>query len=498
MGIGDESEGRAVEGEGASQRVSAVAGRRVRWFLFVAVMLGAGLMVCLFASFSGLLRQGRQTPPDGPGWSDPSGPPDSSGRSSGQPASGPQAEMRALREEALDVARRVDDDLPDVPDALCMMGLVHHRYGNRAQAEKSWNRCLQLNPRYGMAYYCLGQSALERGQYEEAIRLSAEAIAIDPQMADAHLLSAKAMMGLGRMGEAISSLQDYISLNRGSAEGHFRLGQAYLHSGQYEEAKQCHIVAIEIDPNWAAAYHALGTVCARLGQKEEAQQYREEFEKRKKEDPRVQGLRARVHDDLASLRQGVADAYLAAGQVYSAHGSPEKAEKHWLRAAEAYPEDTACRKALISMYEQKNRLADAVRVLGELAELEPENAIHYMNLGVLNTRLKRFDSAEEAFRKLQDVAPDRPEGYRALAELYLGTDQRISEAKALAGKAVQLHPVASNYYLLGMACLRDGDQAGALNAFERAKDLDPGDVRYREAYAEIQQRLRAGSKDETK
>ena len=52
------------------------------------------------------------------------------------------------------------NDLPDVADAFFTAGLVHYRYGDHAQAERCWNRCLKLNPKFAMAYYVLAQGAV--------------------------------------------------------------------------------------------------------------------------------------------------------------------------------------------------------------------------------------------------------------------------------------------------------------------------------------------------
>jgi cytochrome c-type biogenesis protein CcmH/NrfG len=83
------------------------------------------------------------------------------------------------------------------------------------------------------------------------------------------------------------------------------------------------------------------------------------------------------------------------------------------------------------------------------------------------------------------LSPERPEGYAALGQLYVQTDRRLSEAKTLARKAVELEPVAVNYFLLSTACDKNHDYGGALTAIQRAMDLDPGNLRYREAFERI-------------
>ena len=60
--------------------------------------------------------------------------------------------------------------------------------------------------------------------------------------------------------------------------------------------------------------------------------------------------------------------------------------------------------------------------------------------------------------------------------------RKLSEAKKLAAKAVELEPLAKNYFLLGSICRRVGDRAAARAAIEQAVALEPGNPQYRQAY----------------
>jgi tetratricopeptide (TPR) repeat protein len=247
-------------------------------------------------------------------------------------------------------------------------------------------------------------------------------------------------------------------------------------------------VAIEIDPSCTPAYYGLAAACERMGQKEAAKTYRQKFKDLEAKDRSAGMGGKRGYDDLTSLRQGLVDAYVTAANVYLTHHDVEQAVKHWSKASGLDPKDTESRKALASVYGQQNKAEEALRVLEELLAIEPENPVHHRNAGALNIRLQRFDAAEEAFQKAGQLAPDRPEAHVALAQLYLETNRELSQAWTHARKAVELEPIAANYFLLSSVCERNGDHAGALTAIKRARDLDPGDPRYKEAYARIQEK----------
>ena len=171
--------------------------------------------------------------------------------------------------------------------------------------------------------------------------------------------------------------------------------------------------------------------------------------------------------------------------MYESGGETDRAIECWLKASTLDPQDLRSRKSLVSTYESQGDLADAIPILEQLCELEPKSPHHPMNLGVLFVRLKRVDDAERVFRHLRQVAPEQPEGYVALIQMFIRQERKLDEAKALAAQVVGVEPTAFHYYLLGVACQKQEDYAGALTAFQRATELDPGDPRYQDALAQL-------------
>ena len=105
-----------------------------------------------------------------------------------------------------------------------------------------------------------------------------------------------------------------------------------------------------------------------------------------------------------------------------------------------------------------------------------------MTLGSIHGSLGQIEAAAEAYRDAIEVMPSQAGGYSALAGLYLKANRELPEAKRLALKAVELEPLAPNYYLLSAAYLKDGDPAEARSAMEQAMALDPGNPLYRQTY----------------
>jgi len=136
----------------------------------------------------------------------------------------------------------------------------------------------------------------------------------------------------------------------------------------------------------------------------------------------------------------------------------------------------------------QNQIDQALQRYKEIIDADPENGPAYLCVGNVHARLGRFDKAQRAYQKVIQLAPARPEGYRALAQFYLRANRNLPEAKTAALKLVEVAPVAANYFLLGDARERPGDRPGAVAAVARAVELDPENAEYRRVLKMIQKK----------
>ncbi len=395
-----------------------------------------------------------------------------------------QTTVEDLKKEQLEVATRLVRDFPNNTDAIGLMGMVHNSLGNSNEAVKCWEKCLKLDSNRADAYNSLGIVAQRKGESEKAIALWRKALEANPTSPSIHERLAGALLGLGKIDEAVAVLENEIAVFPKVPSGYFLLGQAYLQLKEYEKAKQHYLRAIEIEPDAAVTYYGLGVACARLGQKDQAENYREKFKKLKaefwKHDADQRG-RPTV-SDVDSMHKVVAKTFSDAAGICRGQGYVWRAEKLWRRAATLDEEDTACRKALASLYQQSGRNREALRMCEQLSQIDPENASYWMSVGVLDVQIEEFDDAEKAFTKVVELAPRKFSGYQALALLYLKTGKKLPQARALASRAVQLEPSASNYATLSEACDKNGDHTGALSAMKHAVELDGDNAKYRQKY----------------
>lgn len=402
----------------------------------------------------------------------------------------PQAEAAALKQQAVAMARQVVEAYPQDAVSYALLGSAHYNIGQSEEAARNLQRCLELDPRQTEAYEILARIAYEKGELETAVRLCEEALKRGPPNPGVLNRLGRSLLDLGRTEDAIQIARQAIKLPRPVSESYYLLGQAYLQRGEHARAKESFQQAITLLPDHTQAFFGLFTACLRLGQTEEAAQYREQFLKLEGIDRRSLTDRNAAEDTLTGLplvRETVAKTLLGAGQIYRLHGQTDHAAGLFLRAALLDAHNPLPRSALEGLYLQRDALAEGVKAFAQLAASQPESSLNHLFLGRLHERLQQVEAAEQAYRKAQEVAPGRPEGYRALVELYLRSNRQPAEAKALARRLVELEPSGLSYYLLAFTCARTNDLAGAMEAIVQAVKLNPDNQRYQE----FLQKLRA-------
>jgi tetratricopeptide (TPR) repeat protein len=397
----------------------------------------------------------------------------------------PEQKIAALKKEELELVETLKKDFPNSINPVMLMGNLWERHGDATRALEYFNKVLEKNPERPDVYKSIGWFYMNKEQYEQAIEYWQKALEIDPNTPGIHYNIALALMGQNKQEQAIEELEKGIRIFPGSGSSYFLLGQLYLQQKEYEKAGKSYEKAIEIEPNNTNAYYGLFTLSTRLKQRDKARKYMAIFKKLKAEDMKVLKDRNTAVVDLIDMQKGAAETYLLAGQMYQTGGNFQKAEELYKKAATLNPENIQCLGKLASFYIAANRIDDAISLYRRISEIDPKDPVCHLNIGMLSMRLKQLGNAEKAFRKAIEVAPESSGGYRELAQLYLRAGTAYPQAKALAEKAIALEPTALNYFVLSWALDMNGDSENALKAIEKAMQLEPTNMKYRNVYEHI-------------
>ncbi len=392
-----------------------------------------------------------------------------------------------LFEELKQVTDYLQQRFPNEPDPIEIAARVQLWRGNVDEAVRLWEKCVQLVPNYGHAYHGMGSAAAKRGEYEAAAEFFRESLQLNPTSTESQIALGDALINAGEIEEAIAVLKLSPGPVAPSAEREALLGQACLQTQDYEAAKAHYELAVRLDPYLSDAHYGLTLACSRLGKTDEAAEHTAKFRELRARERKIRSDNKKDYDDLEATRSEVAIKYTDVGTVLLTRGHESQAETLWQRAADLAPEDANCRQALAWIYRQANRREDAIRMLKQLAELDPEGVEYVVEVGRIQAELGNFDAAEQSFRQAREKAPRHPDGYLAAARLYVDRKTNLPEAVVLATEAVALEPTASNYELLSAAYGMNGNRAEALAAIVLAMTLDPDEPRFRERH----QRLKA-------
>jgi tetratricopeptide (TPR) repeat protein len=401
----------------------------------------------------------------------------------------PLSTVEALKNEELELINQLVEDFPRDPATTNLLANVHNNHGNRSEAVRYWEQVVLLDPNNAVAYDSMARVALLKEEHAKAIHLWQKALQMNPSMFGVHFRLAQALMVVGQPQQAIAALKKDLEISPKASWSYYLLGQLYMQLKDYEQAKQSFKAATQIQPGYAKAYYGLAVVCMRLEQTDEARKFMDEFKKLKAQDVRVDKDRRSTYDDLETIRSRFAETCTEGGNIYYRHRNAQKAEQLWQTAAALDPKNIACRTNLATLYQRNNRLLQALEFCEQLRELEPENPARHFNVGILNAHLKKFDAAEKAFLKARELAPQKSDSYRMLAQMYLETGRRVAEALALARQAVQIEPTAENYFVLGAVYAKNDNLVEALAALQRAIALDPNNPKYRRIYELFKKRI---------
>jgi tetratricopeptide (TPR) repeat protein len=422
------------------------------------------------------------------------GPTGRDGRTSGlesdglptEPALGGSPELEPVFRQARSVAATLVERFPDDPRALHLAGQLHYQLGETPAAIQFWQQCLQYDPASVDARIAIGMLQFESGEFAEAEQMLLPAFLQAPAHPQGGYLLASSLLNQGKLDQAEEVLLAALSIQSQSVATQVLLGQVLLQKKQPAEAKACFLAASRLAPDHANVWFGLASACAQLGEREEAARHRATFQQLQRQQLRDEIELTKDYDDRLALTQDLAAIYAAAGRLYHEQGDEAGAERHWQSALKLDQGSMEARVELARLYQRQNRPKQALASWLPLQAIRSEDVGFWLYLGQLYAQLDDFPQADEAFRRVIELAPDSAPGYAARAELRIQTQREADQAVRWARQAVERQASADHYFLLSVASRQHGDLAAAREAAERAVRLQPDHPQYRQWFFTLQ------------
>jgi tetratricopeptide (TPR) repeat protein len=144
------------------------------------------------------------------------------------------------------------------------LGYVLEQLGRPADAQRQYERALELNPGLAGAHTNLGTALARQGRFPEAVTHLTEAMRLEPGSAAAHNNLGGVFLQQRQVEVASRHFRSALELNPEHADAHANLGAALAQQGFGDEAVRHFDEALRIDPGHGAASENRKAVLAQM------------------------------------------------------------------------------------------------------------------------------------------------------------------------------------------------------------------------------------------
>jgi len=268
-----------------------------------------------------------------------------------------------------------------------------------------------------------------------------------------------------------------------------KLHQGLVHqkAGALAEARKCYKQVLKKVPDNADALHLLGVTCRQLGQPKQALEY---IQKAIRVDPNQSIFYANLARAMMDLGTDPDSLLLVVEK--SLELNPHEREARNMKAialtrlkrfAEAEvilqklivedPEKADAYNNYAQLLMDAGQAQHAVNLFTKAIMIDPTNVHNFIQRSRLRLKLKQFEPSQYELTEALERFPENADVYHEAARLLFSMNE-TPKGVFYAQKALDLDP--RDYHknvTLGVNLLMNGDPAGALAAFTKAKDLAP-------------------------
>jgi tetratricopeptide (TPR) repeat protein len=297
-----------------------------------------------------------------------------------------------------------------------------------------------------------GQTAHEKGNLNNAVRLYTSAVKIDPSFFQAYYQRSVALIALDRPAEAESDLRKTLELEPRFARAHRGLGRLLLDRGITDEAKQEFERALEIDPKLEGVRIYYGSALIKTGQPARA----------------VEQLKAAIQNEGTPL------AYALLGLAEERTGDQDGAFAAYSQAIAMDTAEVIAREGRARIYEARSDLPRAIEdaTAAYQQHPSPELAVKLADLHF------RSGNPEMALQIYRDQVVQRPNDLSLHADLiHLMADNGQAEAaqREIAG-LITIAPQNVRLLLLAGDLFSKDQPDRAIGYYRTALEIEPGNT----------------------
>ena len=386
-------------------------------------------------------------------------------------------------------------------DILFFLGMAHYRLKQIDPAMIGFQSAVECDPKLTLAYIALGEAYAERGNDGEAAAAYGQALKLEPRNVDALRGAAAVFMRNKQSQKAVEVLDALVKLQPSDPKAHADLGAAFYAAGNQEAAERQFNLAVRLKPNQVSAMLGLANVYLKKGEGAQATAILQKIVRLVPNAYEPHYLLGTAYNRESKYREALAElqtalrlggnepeVYYHLARAYGGLEQPEERRESLLKFAELTKKskaDAEAQRNAVLLVEQAKNLVEsgdfntAVQRLEEARELSPSDDKILFRLASLHYDLKRYETARSYDQEAVSLAPTEWV-YRYLLGLIEKQSGRWGQARESLETAAKLNSSAAEVHnALGEVEMHLSDSKAAIASFQRAVDLNPGEVAYK-------------------
>lgn len=314
---------------------------------------------------------------------------------------------------------------PEHPDALHLLGLLAHGFGNLDSALGYMRRACAA-PRAPVLFHSnLAEMLRQGGLLIEAETVGRRAVALDARSVAGWGNLGIILQEAGKLEESLQCLARVCQLVPDNAQAHNNLGNTYKRLGRLNEARTEYETAIRLDPSYSEVHSNLAVLLNDLGDHDAA----------------MQAARRAIE-----INPRNADAYLNAAVIAITRRRPDEAAR-WIENILSFaPEHPGALLILARSQQEDGDFLSAEQTARRAVAVAPQNGAACEVLGQVLQAMGRLDEARAEYERAATLPMPNPEAPVEKQAILLLQQNRDAEALAVFDAALTINPRAAGIW----------------------------------------------------
>lgn len=342
---------------------------------------------------------------------------------------------------------------PQKPRPRCNMADALAETGKTKEALEEYNKTLEIDPEYALAYNNMGTVFFRLEKVEDAIACYQKALNLKSDIKkEIHYNLGNALVRIGKLDEAVIHFKKVLQLMPQYPLAHNNLGTILIKLGKLEEAEIHLQKALETEPDYAEAYNNLGII----------------FEQQNKIERAMSS-----YEKALQLNPDYREAHMNSANLLLKSGKFQEAISHYKEILRTKTDDPVLYFNIGTLLAAQGEFEEAVLNYNRALQIKPDYADAQSNLGFALLKLGKAKEAIPYYQEALKLHPDNPEGYKNLGTAF-AIQGNFDNAVVNYRKALEIKPdYAEVHNNLGTILARQKNLKDALTHFQEALRINP-------------------------